>query len=115
MNDKPDPPPPLPPGVLVVRPGRGANCSSIGSVVDVLFGAGVVGGALIVAVTAWLEGQEGPGGGPEPGGRGAPGEGAAGGAVGRGEAASGGGGEGAAGRRVGGNAVQEGEGGAGAA
>lgn len=77
MNDERDPPPPLPPGMLVVRPGRGANCSSIGSVVDVLFGAGVVGGALVVALTAWLEGQEGPGEGAEAGDGAGPGGGGA--------------------------------------
>jgi len=42
-------------GVLVVRPGGGANCSSVGSVVDMLFVAGALGGALLVAVTAALD------------------------------------------------------------
>jgi hypothetical protein len=43
------------PGVLTLRPGRGANCSSVGSVVDMLFLGGALGGALVVAVTAALE------------------------------------------------------------
>ncbi len=69
MNEAPAPSPPLPPGVLVVRPGLGANCSSIGSVVDLIFAAGALGGALVVGLTAWLEGRDGPGGaaGPAPG------------------------------------------------
>ncbi len=41
-------------GVLVVREGHGANCSSIGSVVDTLFAAAVVGGAVLAAVTGAL-------------------------------------------------------------
>ena len=40
--------------ILVIRAGPGANCSSVGSVIDLLFAAGVVGGALLVAVTAAL-------------------------------------------------------------
>jgi hypothetical protein len=58
VSDERAPPLPLPPGVLVVRSGHGANCSSIGSVVDLLFGVGVVGGVLVVGLTAWLEGQD---------------------------------------------------------
>ena len=38
--------------VLRVREGHGANCSSIGSVVDMLFATAVVGGALFAAVAA---------------------------------------------------------------
>jgi hypothetical protein len=59
-------------GVLVVRPGRGANCSSVGSVVDMLFVAGVAGGALLLAVNAALSAAQGPsaaGGAPDPGER----------------------------------------------
>ncbi len=41
--------------VLMVRPMPGANCSSVGSVVDLLFASGVVGAALLVAVTATLD------------------------------------------------------------
>ena len=41
--------------VRVVRPGTGANCSSIGSVVDMLFAGAVVGGALFAAACAALE------------------------------------------------------------
>jgi hypothetical protein len=51
--------PSLPSGVLVARPGLGANCSSIGSVVDILFGVGAVGGMVVVGLTAWLGGREG--------------------------------------------------------
>ena len=45
-------------GVLAVRPLPGANCSSIGSVVDMLFVAGAVGGVLLVAATAALSGRD---------------------------------------------------------
>jgi hypothetical protein len=40
--------------VRVVRAGHGANCSSIGSVVDTLFVAAVAGGAIFAAVMAAL-------------------------------------------------------------
>jgi hypothetical protein len=40
--------------VRIVREGHGANCSSIGSVVDTLFVAELVAGALFVAVVASL-------------------------------------------------------------
>lgn len=53
MDDQPPSPPVAPP--LVVRPSGGANCSSVGSVVDLLFVAGTLGGALLVAVTAALD------------------------------------------------------------
>ncbi|MCC6644013.1 MAG: hypothetical protein IT374_00360 [Polyangiaceae bacterium] len=43
---------PLPDGVLAVRPLPGANCSSVGSVVDMLFVAGVVASSVAVAVAA---------------------------------------------------------------
>ncbi|MCS6898972.1 MAG: hypothetical protein RMJ98_04860 [Myxococcales bacterium] len=39
----------------VVRSLGGANCSSVGSVVDLLFVTGTLGGALLVAVTAALD------------------------------------------------------------
>lgn len=42
----------LPEGVLTVRLGPGANCSSIGSVVDILFVSATVGGALLAALSA---------------------------------------------------------------
>ncbi len=42
----------LPDGVLAVRPLPGANCSSVGSVVDMLFVAGVVVSSVAVAVAA---------------------------------------------------------------
>jgi hypothetical protein len=39
-------------GVRVVRVGHGANCSSIGSVIDTLFASAVVGSAILTAVAA---------------------------------------------------------------
>jgi hypothetical protein len=42
----------LPPGVLRVRVGPGANCSSAGSAIDVLFYGSVIVGALAVALAA---------------------------------------------------------------
>ena len=44
--------------VLAIRALPGANCSSVGSVIDLLFVAGVAGGALLVAVTAALRAEE---------------------------------------------------------
>lgn len=44
--------PALPHGVRVVRRGPGANCSSAGSAVDVLFYGSVLVGALAVALAA---------------------------------------------------------------
>lgn len=41
-------------GVLRVRTGHGANCSSIGSVIDLLFATATVGGALYAALSATL-------------------------------------------------------------
>ena len=46
--------PELPAGVLAVRRGPGANCSSIGSVVDLLFGAVVVSGMLYAGIVIAL-------------------------------------------------------------
>jgi hypothetical protein len=40
--------------ILAVRLGHGANCSSIGSVVDTLFATAVVGTAVFVALAAAL-------------------------------------------------------------
>ena len=45
-------PPPLPDGVLAMRPGPGGNCSSAGSAIDVLFYGSVLVGALAVALAA---------------------------------------------------------------
>ncbi len=42
-------------GLLAVREGPSANCSSIGSVVDTLFVTAVAGGALFVAVAAAIQ------------------------------------------------------------
>ena len=39
----------------MIRLGHGANCSSIGSVVDTLFVSAVVGGAVIAAVLAAMK------------------------------------------------------------
>jgi hypothetical protein len=42
-------------GVLVVRRGPGANCSSIGSAVEMLFLSATIGTALLAAVAASLD------------------------------------------------------------
>jgi hypothetical protein len=42
----------LPSGVIAVRRGPGANCSSAGSAIDVLFYGSVLVGALAVALAA---------------------------------------------------------------
>jgi hypothetical protein len=44
----------LPPGVLAVRVGPGANCSSIGSVVDILFGTAVAAGFVYALIATAL-------------------------------------------------------------
>ena len=44
----------LPEGVLCVRLGPGANCSSAGSAIDVLFYGSVIASALAVALAAAL-------------------------------------------------------------
>lgn len=54
----PSVPPALPEGVLAVRLGPGANCSSAGSAIDILFYGSVVVGALAVALTAALTPRE---------------------------------------------------------
>jgi hypothetical protein len=41
-------------GILVVRAGPGANCSSIGSAVEMLFLSATVGAAVLLAVSAAL-------------------------------------------------------------
>jgi hypothetical protein len=43
--------------VRAVRLGHGANCSSIGSVVDTLFVSAVVGGAVLAAVMAAMKNE----------------------------------------------------------
>jgi hypothetical protein len=40
--------------IRAVRVGHGANCSSIGSVIDTLFATAVIGGAIFAAVAAAL-------------------------------------------------------------
>lgn len=47
-------PPQLPEGVLAVRVGPGANCSSAGSAIDILFYGSVIASALAVALAAAL-------------------------------------------------------------
>lgn len=42
----------LPDGVLVARIGAGANCSSAGSAIDILFYTSVIAGAVAVALSA---------------------------------------------------------------
>jgi hypothetical protein len=44
--------------VLVVREGHGANCSSIGSVVDTLFASAVVGGVLLAVILAAMKAEK---------------------------------------------------------
>lgn len=56
-EDKPAAPS-LPEGVLAVRVGPGANCSSAGSAIDVLFYGSVIVGALAVALAAALPPRE---------------------------------------------------------
>ena len=41
-----------------MRLGHGANCSSIGSVIDTLFATAVVGAAVFAAVVAALENED---------------------------------------------------------
>ena len=50
--------PELPEGVLAVRVGPGANCSSAGSAIDVLFYGSVIVGAIAVALAAALPPRE---------------------------------------------------------
>lgn len=63
----------LPEGVLVARVGAGANCSSAGSAIDILFYTSVIAGAIAVALSAAFppramrEAEDGPGGGGAPG------------------------------------------------
>jgi hypothetical protein len=49
---------PLEAHVQRVRLGHGANCSSVGSVVDTLFATAVVGAAVFAAVVAALERED---------------------------------------------------------
>ena len=50
----------LPEGVLVIRRGPGANCSSAGSAIDVLFYASALVGAVAVALAAALPPKDPP-------------------------------------------------------
>ena len=58
--------PALPEGVLAVRLGPGANCSSVGSAIDVLFYGSVVAGAVAVALAAAFPPKADPPGGDAP-------------------------------------------------
>jgi len=44
--------------VAVVRVGHGANCSSIGSVVDTLFATATIGAAVLAAIVAALRTED---------------------------------------------------------
>lgn len=69
MSDAPPPecaPIELPEGVLAVRLGPGANCSSAGSAIDVLFYGSVIAGALAVALAAAFPPRERRRGDDEP-------------------------------------------------
>jgi hypothetical protein len=44
--------------ITVVRVGHGANCSSIGSVVDTLFASATVGAAVFAAIVAALKTED---------------------------------------------------------
>ncbi len=44
--------------VRAVRLGHGANCSSVGSVIDTLFASAVVGGAIFAAIAAALRNED---------------------------------------------------------
>lgn len=60
MNDDPTtraPKPAFPASCLVVRVGHGANCSSIGSVVDTLFVGATLGGTVLAAVCAAMKNE----------------------------------------------------------
>lgn len=46
------------PAPKIVREGHGANCSSLGSVIDTLFLSAVAGGVLLAAVAAALKREE---------------------------------------------------------
>ena len=53
--------PDLPPGVLAIKRGPGANCSSAGSAIDVLFYASALVGAVAVALAAAFPPADGKG------------------------------------------------------
>lgn len=48
----------VPPKPKVVREGHGANCSSLGSVIDTLFASAAISGAVLAAVAAALANEE---------------------------------------------------------
>ena len=53
-NDRARDPARIERGLRTVRAGHGANCSSIGSVIDILFASATVGSALFAAIAAAL-------------------------------------------------------------
>ena len=55
-----------PENVRAIRVGHGANCSSIGSVVDTLFVSAVVGGAVLALVLAAMKREANPAEAPKP-------------------------------------------------
>jgi hypothetical protein len=56
-----------PENIRTVRIGHGANCSSVGSVIDTLFLASAVGGAIFAAVCAALRDEPARIAGAQPG------------------------------------------------
>lgn len=58
MTEKSERTIPLEPHIAIVRTGHGANCSSIGSVIDTLFVTALASGAIFAAVAAALESEE---------------------------------------------------------
>jgi hypothetical protein len=55
MTAPKDAPPLRPENIRRVRLGHGANCSSVGSVIDTLFVGAALGGAIFAAVCAALQ------------------------------------------------------------
>ncbi len=53
-------------GILAVRVGPGANCSSAGSAIDILFYGSVIVGAIAVALAAAFPPRDADGDGGEP-------------------------------------------------
>jgi len=55
-----------PENIRAIRLGHGANCSSVGSVIDTLFLASAIGGAIFAAVCAALGNETKPEPTPKP-------------------------------------------------
>jgi hypothetical protein len=58
MSDERERPPREAPPPVRVREGHGANCSSLGSVIDTLFATAAISGAVLAAVAAALAREE---------------------------------------------------------